>query len=204
MGPAMADEQLDLPKDVKPDPEHPERALGLSANRKYFKGRRVLQADYRDRLAGMIPYANQIELYLLDFELPEKSTKIKEEESFPILPYQKSSRILKRAKLKGDTAKECKLHFGRLLRTREDFGGGAWCHFPIHGVRFHKDDDYLFGTSICWACSNYYIQYPDDPDDSATWVGLSDEGLETFLKRQMPVPESELKRFKEQHPELAK
>jgi hypothetical protein len=62
-----------------------------------------------------------------------------------------------------------------------------------------KDDDFLFRTSLCWACSNYYVEYPDD--ERATWVGMDDRELETLVTRLMPIPADEVERFKKAVPQ---
>ena len=35
--------------------------------------------------------------------------------------------------------------------------GGAFCHFPVYGLRFYRNDQLLFETSVCWKCSNFYL-----------------------------------------------
>ena len=77
------------------------------------------------------------------------------------------------------------------------------CHYPIHGIRFFRGDDFLFGTSICWVCDNYYVEYPDD-FESATWEGGLSKEFEKFLTTVMPIPEAELKRFKAAYPDAKK
>jgi hypothetical protein len=196
---ATAEEQLDLPQGWKSDPAHPEIDLRVSAIRKYSAAKQAIRANYQSALAGIIAHANRVEVFLLDFELleDEEIAKIKEEGRFPIRPYDATTRILKRLTLKGDAIAAAKENFQNLLK-KEGQGSGAACHFPIHGIRFFKDDELLFETSICWQCANYYISYPDDL--KATWVGLFDEKLKEFLMQQMPVPKKELDRFEAKYP----
>ncbi|WP_395741846.1 hypothetical protein [Prosthecobacter sp.] len=195
----MGGEPLDLPKGFKPDPARPEGDESLSANRKFFKAKKAIEADYRARLADIISHANRVELVLLDFEPTSDLEKIPEPDRFAISPSNSSTRILRRITPKPDIADLAKQHFQRLLRTRDDHEGGAWCHMPVHGVRFFKDDHLLFQTSLCWTCHNYFVTYPDD-DETATWVGLEDEGLKKFMLEQLPIPEEELRRFHKAFP----
>lgn len=192
-------EPLDLPKGVEPNPAHPEADERLSANRKFFKAKRVAQADYRARLADILQHANRVELLLLDFELAADPDKLSEAERFEVTPYKSATRILRRVSAKPDITKLAIHHFQRLLRTREDYEGGPMCHMPIHGVRFFKNDDLLFETSLCWTCSNYFVAYPDDYE-TASWVGLSDAELKQFMLKQVPIPQIEIERFEKAFP----
>lgn len=117
-------EPLDLPKGVEPNPATPEMDQRLSANRKFFKGKKMIGADYRTRLADLISYANRVELCLLDFELTSDLQKIPEPDRFEIAPYKSVARILKRVTAKAEVAGLAKQHVQRLLRTRDDYEGG--------------------------------------------------------------------------------
>lgn len=192
-------EPLDLPKDIKANPAEPENDQRLSANRKFFKAKRAIEADYRTRLADIIGYANRVELFLLDFEPTSDLEKIPEPDRFYVTPYKSAAKILNRVKAKPDVADLAKQHFQRLLRTREDREGGALCHMPVHGVRFFKDNNLLFQTSLCWMCSNYFVTYPDDYE-TATWVGMHDEALKAFFLQQMPIPADLRERFETTYP----
>jgi hypothetical protein len=72
-----------------------------------------------------------------------------------------------------------------------DTGGGAMCHYPIHGLRVWKEENMLFESSFCWACGNYSFDYDDVV---SKWMGLS-PGLEQMMKELMPIPEAEIRRF---------
>ena len=204
--PALADpsEPLDLPEDFESSPEDTLAGLQrLSANRKYYKARLKIQAEYRDRLAEILGLANRVTLYLLDFAMIEKPDSEEDENRYYyIKPYKLFSTILQTRELDAKDRGACIEHLQRLLRTRGDETRSAFCHYPIHAVRVHLDDDILFSTSFCWKCSNYFVPYPDD--DSATWVGLNDPVLEKFLKAQLPIPASEIERFRRSQEERPK
>ena len=192
-------EPLDLPEGTKPNPAKPEWDERLSANRQYFKALDEVRADYRGRLAESLRHANRVELFLLDYELVKDVESLAPDQRFDVFPYKASARILKVVKAAPDVAQTAKQHFKRLLKTRDALGGGAFCHYPVHGVRFFKDDDLLFQTSLCWICENYFVAYPDD-HETATWVGINDDQLKSFMNEQVPVPKEIIEKFKAAFP----
>ena len=197
--PVMAkdSEPLDLPEDFEPGTaDTKEGLLRLSANRKYFKALLSIRADYRARLAEIIGSANRLTVHLLDFEMTGKPEPVEDARHFFVRPYQRYASILKTRELPENVRADGILHLQRLLRTRGEEGWSAFCHYPIHAVRVYRDDDLLFHSSFCWECTNYFVQYPDDADDSATWVGLKDQALEEFFKEHMPIPQAETDRFR--------
>jgi len=99
---------------------------------------------------------------------------------------------LDRKTLTGDAIVQCRNHTVSLLK--EPYLPGAMCHFPIHGLRLFRGGELIFETSLCWHCSNYYLEYPDDYDE-ASWVGFGTNGIEAFLKKELPIPQSEIDRF---------
>jgi hypothetical protein len=34
---------------------------------------------------------------------------------------------------------------------------GALCHVPPYGVRFYRENNLLFETTVCWKCHNFYM-----------------------------------------------
>ena len=36
-----------------------------------------------------------------------------------------------------------------MLQEEKDWDGGAFCHFPIHGIRLYRGEELIFQTSIC-------------------------------------------------------
>ncbi|MBX3424941.1 MAG: hypothetical protein KF688_04610 [Pirellulales bacterium] len=150
-----------------------------------------------------LPRCDQIILYALDprdfdprvsrgGELERDS--IPPESSFPIHPYGKDARILNEVVLSGNDATEIveawrSLSFDRLA--------GAFCHFPVYGLRFYREEQLLFETSLCWQCSNFYLPMATEVYDQLQqrrvkhqWYGFKkgkeSDRLRELLKRRLP------------------
>ncbi|MGV3664199.1 MAG: hypothetical protein ACO1TE_28760 [Prosthecobacter sp.] len=171
-----------------------------AARTEYFNESQKVEAAYRKSLSQALSSATRIEVCLLEFEM----TKVKEtdhdgdwalgmpEDQFPIIPYGKQSKILKRKVL---TADEVQLLLPGLQRTIavEKGAGGAFCHFPVHGIRvWNHDDQIVFQTSICHHCGNFYMTYPFG---GVAWTPLSDTAFGEVLEKLMPVPQTEKDKF---------
>lgn len=187
-------EELDLPKGYETDPKRPDVDLSFSATRKYYKELSVIQATYRSRLADALKHADGAEVFLLSFTMDREVPDGQEDNYFSIKPYKSFSKILDRKRLKANDIISCRSATVELLNESDDHNGGAMCHFPIHGIRLFKGEEVIFETSICWKCSNYYLEYPSD-FETATWVGFVGKPLRSFLHQAMPIPQSEIDRF---------
>jgi len=173
-----------------------------TARTEYYDEMQKVEDAYRKSFSKALSSATRIEIYLLDFEM----TKVKgretdhdgdwaigmPEDQFPITPYEKQSKILKRKVL---TLDEVQLFLPGLQRTiaAEKGAGGAFCHYPIHGVRvWNHEDEVVFQTSICHYCGNFFMTYPFG---GVSWTGLSDAAFGELLEKLMPVPQAEKDRF---------
>ena len=180
-------------EDVFPAPTPVEAALS-EARSEYYKGEEELAKRYRAKLAEMLNLADAIEIYRLDFSMAGEVTEGKENDFFPIKPYGQMSEILARKRLNGEDLEACRKATAELLKVPEN-SGGAFCHYPIHGVRFLRGEEIVFESSFCWKCSNYYVSFPNDKEGSASWCGIDSEGIQKFLEKHLPIPQSELDRF---------
>ena len=187
-------EELDLPKHYEPDPKRPDIDQSFSATRKYYKEKSAIQAKYCSRLADALKHADGVEILLLSFTMVEEVPDGQEDHYFRIKPYKSFSKILVRKRLKGASIATGRAVTVNLLKEQDDLDGGAMCHFPIHGIRLFRGEDIIFKTSICWKCSNYYLEYPDD-FRTASWVGFMGKQLREFLFKELPIPQAELDRF---------
>jgi len=88
-------------------------------------------------------------IYLL-MGTKEQQTK----EAFPIRPYGISEPACGSIVLTGD-----KLHaFLNLWRWQSpSWGRQALCHAPAYGFRLYRASTLVAETSICWHCSNFYV-----------------------------------------------
>jgi hypothetical protein len=185
-------EELDLPEGFKPEENRPDSTLSFSATRKYYKEKDIIQAKYRMRFSEALKHADGVEVLLLSFTTESDIPEGKESEYLYISPYKTYSKILQQKKLKGNSMTECRKQTVKLIQ--EPYLAGPMCHFPIHGVRLYRDEEVIFETSLCWHCSNYFIAYPDDYED-ASWVGFASDNLEKLLRKELPIPQSEIDRF---------
>ena len=208
----------DLEEEVDPVSDALEKA-----RQNFQKAKKGIQADYRKGIAEAVELADSVEIYLLDFEmireLPEDGVSLsghvvegsesdweskgEEVESvvpgyFLIEPYGTFSKILKRKVIDGKVLEASRTSVVDLLKQPNQ-DASAWCHYPIHGIRMaSKDGRVIFQTSICYACGNYFMTYPDDFRES-NWIDFESEKLADFLNKEMPIPKSEMERFKKKH-----
>jgi len=163
----------------------------------YFQAVQKAKAEYREAFAASLNKATKAEIYLLDFEVQHHDPGDIQwqihppKDQFPIAK-GKTCRILKQRIL---TEEELKKLLPSLQATVgiKGNGGGAMCHFPIHGLRLWVGDHLVLETNICWSCHNLYLQYPDYTMDV---IGVWNKTLEEIMKGLMPVPEEELARFR--------
>ncbi len=157
----------------------------------WMEGVEKLKEPYRRDLGKAIELSDEAHVLLLDFKMVEEVPDGEDDNYFSIVPYDSSSKILKSKKLVGEELAECAKAASSFVAS-EDLPG-AFCHYPIHGLRFYREGRLIFETSICWKCGNYYLRYPYD--DDAGWAGFKDVKLKAFLEKVMPIPKAEMERF---------
>jgi hypothetical protein len=164
----------------------------------FFKARAAACTAYRKSMAELFANADKIEVFLLDFEMADAGEyrilgwDRLPEGFFPIQPYDKKSKILKRKTLSADEVAKL-LPALRANVGAEENHGGAFCHYPIHAVRLWSGERIMFQSSFCWACLNFYVAFPDG---TTNWVGVTGKDLEKVMTELMPIPEKELERFR--------
>jgi hypothetical protein len=166
------------------------------AETQFWTDQKKVEADFRKGLAEAIESADKIEVFLLEFDsLKEDEIDFSpesrgEDPRFPISPYKSSAKILKRRALTSDELKDLRPALMAVVGIEKETGG-SFCHFPVHGLRVFEGESVIFESSFCYFCENFYIRYPSE----AHWFGMSSKAFETIMKRLIPIPESELKRF---------
>jgi hypothetical protein len=163
---AMARLLGEEPEGVFPAPTPVENALS-EARADYYKGEEELAKRYRAKLAEILNLADAVEIYRLVFSMAGEVPKGKENDFFPIKPYDQMSEILARKRLNGEDLEACRKATAELLKAPETWSG-ILCHYPIHGVRFFKGTEVVFESSFCWKCSNYYVTFPNNVEGSAS------------------------------------
>jgi hypothetical protein len=148
-----------------------------------------------------LPRCDKIEILALTFPKPfadPLERDIPSEKAFPIRPYNKDARIEASTTITGASVESLAktwraMHF--------DKWGGAFCHEPVYGLRFYREDKLLFETSICWKCTNFYIpdvgerQPPEIVPETTDyqWYGFQKNAasvqLLNMLRKHLPHPD---------------
>ncbi len=168
-----------------------------NAKSRYDKAQSIIRADFRKDLAAALAKGDGVVVYLLDFETEDTPSGFwlwengLEEDEFPIIPYGKKSKILKKATLTAEQKLKFIPKLQEVVGVQGEVDGGAFCHYPIHGVRVYAGETIIFQSSFCWACTNFAISYPDGP----AWIAIREAGLFEAFSELMPIPQSELDRF---------
>lgn len=161
------------------------------AESKRFDGHEKVDRDFRTAVAGTFQFADRVDVFLLDYSIgKDLAYKPKVgDETFPIRPYQKETKILKKREVPTKEIQQWCVAVTKTITSEKKFSGGALCHMPIHGLRIYARNELLFETSICWHCRNYYFE--------TDWQSLTEDAadLRKLLEAHMPVPEEEKARF---------
>lgn len=186
---AAADEAEEVTKRVE--------AILSEASNKRDDARQKADRDYRASVVSTFPFANRIEIFLVDFAMGSdaKYKAGRDDETFTIRPYQTKTKILKTFKVPSKAIPAWCKAVAKILTTEKPENDTSFCHYPIHGIRIYAADEcLLFETSICWQCNNYYFNY----DGESEWIGISEDvdDLKQLLDDSMPIPAAELQRFK--------
>jgi hypothetical protein len=176
----------------------------LEGETAYNKAMEKACTDYRKVLAEELGEATKVEVFLLDFDDKKYSKAIEnnwdarmEEDVFPIIPFKSATGILKRKILTPSQSVTLIAALQETLSTPKK-EPVAICHFPIHGIRVWVYDRLLFQTSLCWHCGNFYVKYPDE---TASWLSIENPDLQRIVNNYLPIPNTELERFKKaDHP----
>jgi len=173
------------------------------------------RAEYRVAISNQIRRAKLVEVVLLRFDdLMEDQVfedrllqdDLSEDDlsrvRFFIAPYEATTSVISEKKLNATESKELLFELANQI-AKPAHEGGAFCHFPIHGVRVYSDkpsgepfgDKLIYSGSFCWVCRNFGFTYPD----GAEWLDTNDR-LKTIFSKLLPVPKEEIERFEKEHP----
>jgi hypothetical protein len=155
------------------------------------------EAKYREGKAAQIRKADRVVVYLVDFDGISDEDAFgfgDESETISIAPYDKRTKILN-SKEVGDVDRKRLLEALSKKIAEPEHSGGAFCHFPIHGVRIYSGDELLHEGTFCWVCGNFGFSYPQ----GSGWLDTNADLKEIFTIL-MPIPQSELDRFHKKYP----
>ncbi len=157
----------------------------------FSESQKKQEATFRSDVAAALLHATHCEVYLLDFEMSDviEDSPFKDYPSdasyFPIRPYRRESKILKRTEVKGVELQNLLPTLAAVIGVTQNTYG-AFCHNPIHGIRVYEGTLLLLETSFCYSCSNFYMTYPYS---GSHWVGMRNADFEKALSAIMPIPE---------------
>ncbi|PHQ33082.1 hypothetical protein CEE69_22880 [Rhodopirellula bahusiensis] len=153
---------------------------------------RMMSLVYTDAL----PAFDRVEICAVSFPKRDpfdeaESKRDASDKTFPVRPYGIHADIHARANVTGKDCEELRTAWQSLSFDRL---GGAFCHYPAYGLRFYRDDQILFETSVCWQCQNFYLPSYDEKKGRFTygWYGFANDEkakrLLTLLRRHLPHP----------------
>lgn len=161
----------------------------------FYEALEKAEVKYRVGKAALIKKADRVVVYLVDFDgISDEDIFGDASETISIAPYGKRTKILSSKEIEEEDRK-------RLLETlskkiaEPEHTGGAFCHFPIHGIRIYAGEDILHEGTFCWVCGNFAFSYPQ----GSGWLDTNFE-LEKIFTKLIPIPQSELDRFHKKHP----
>ena len=170
--------------------------LKSKAENQYFDSVLKAQGEFRVQLAEAVAGADHAEIFLLDFQAadPEVFKRDENAKYIAVKPYKKITKILQSKELEPEELQQLLPELEQTIGVREN-EYGAFCHYPIHGIRLYSEGSLLFETTFCWVCHNFYVDYLSF---ESGWVGIApDSKLKALFTQLMPIPKAELDRFEQ-------
>jgi hypothetical protein len=126
---------------------------------------------------------DEVRIYLLQGEEGTESGQ-----TFPIRPYGRNTEVYGVVTLDEEKIKEF-IELWRWMILDLSYENQALCHSPPYGFQLVADGEIVVETSICWACSNFYVSLLG----TSAWYGFIPEGsnassLLNFCNSIMPYP----------------
>ena len=155
------------------------------------------EAKYRVGKAALIKKADRVVVYLVDFDGISDEDVFgggDDSETISIAPCCKRTKILSTKEIGAGDRKKLLETLSKKIAEPEHTGG-AFCHFPIHGIRIYAGENLLHEGTFCWVCGNFAFSYPL----GSGWLDTNAE-LKKIFTKLIPIPQSELDRFHKKHP----
>ncbi|TWU43586.1 hypothetical protein Poly51_63080 [Rubripirellula tenax] len=154
---------------------------------------RMMSLAYTDGL----PAFDRVEIYAVsslqrDPFGDEESRPRARGRTFPVRPYGTQADIHAHATVTGKGCQDLRTAWQALAFDRH---GGAFCHYPAYGLRFYRDNQLFFETTICWKCRNFYLPTYDNEQRrfESSWHGFANDenagNLLALLQRLSPHPQ---------------
>ena len=163
----------------------------------FYNGIEKVEAKYRAGKAELIKKADRVVVYLVDFDGITDEDAFgggDDSETILIAPYEKRTKILSTKEI-GEVDRRKLLDVLSAAIAKPEHSGGAFCHFPIHGVRIYAGEELLHEGTFCWVCGNFSFSYPQ----GSGWLDTNAD-LKAIFETVIPVPQSELDRFYTKYP----
>lgn len=116
------------------------------------------ERDYRVAVAGMFPFADRVEVFLLDSTIGRDSAfKLQQDdERFHIRPLMKKTKVLKKATVPAEKIKTWCDAVAKVI-TSDKVAEEEPRHSPLYGIRIHARGELLFETSFSWHSETYFV-----------------------------------------------
>ncbi|MGJ8641651.1 MAG: hypothetical protein ACSHYA_19830 [Opitutaceae bacterium] len=126
---------------------------------------------------------DEVRIYLLQGEEGTESGDV-----FPVRPYGRNAETYGVISLTGEALEEFKTLW-RFMALELAYDYQALCHHPPYGFQLIEENQVKVETSICWACSNFYVSILG----TSAWYGFNSSGpnseaLLNFCDSLMPYP----------------
>ena len=152
--------------------------------------------EYRKDFARALGHADKVEVFIVKFdglseepEDPESPDGLDRPGFVYVSPYSRFTPILERRVL----LPEQRADFLKTLASaisKEEVTGGAFCHYPIHGVRAWLKGKKVYEASFCWRCRNFGFK---TATGEGRWLDTTVE-LRKLFHELLPIPAEELER----------
>ncbi len=142
---------------------------------------RMLTLAHTDAL----PKFDRVELFAVSFpdgSADDDAKDASEDPFFPVHPYASQARVHGHVTLRGDDCDELRSAWQSLAFASDVM---ALCHIPVYGLRFYRDDQLLYETTICWKCQNFSLPAydPNAQRRDHRWYGfLKDDKSEHLFQ----------------------
>ncbi|EDM24902.1 hypothetical protein LNTAR_04201 [Lentisphaera araneosa HTCC2155] len=158
----------------------------------FYEKIRQIEHEYRKDFTKILLGADKVEIFIVKFDELKTINNNIDEEKFMKTLSNKQTEILQKKILSKDEINLVLTTLSKQIKSPEN-ENHIDCHYPIHGMKIHKQDVLIFESTFCWFCSNFDFKYPIGNGTLQTT-----EEMERIFKKLLPIPQSEIDRFNKQ------